>query len=355
MTRERMLKEAPKSSICPLISVVVVNYNSGPHLAACLRSVADSTYPRKELIIVDNASKDDSITQVQALYPDAEMVRNRVNLGYSGAGNIGIAKARGEFVVLLNPDTIVDERWLEELVDAAARYPRAAFFQPKILLMDDHSILNSAGNMIHVAGFGICRGIGTLDDGRFEKEVQVCYASGACTFARREALREIGPMDRLFFAYGEDKDWGWRGLMMAWQSMYIPSSIVLHKWSPVLGHSAEKLYLLEFERLLSIWKNYCQRTLLILAPLLLLVEASVLIHATFRGWLAEKLRSYSDLFRVRKAVARERRSIQARRVIHDGAVVRNFVAEIEHPYVGSVAPILNGLVVWIFSRLKASI
>jgi hypothetical protein len=350
-----MLKHTPKPSICPLVSVVIVNYNSGPYLAACLRSVARSTYPRKELIIVDNASEDDSITQVQALYPNAEIVRNRVNLGYSGAGNIGVAKARGEFVVLLNPDTIVDECWLEGLLDAAARYPRAAFFQPKILLMDDQRILNSAGNMIHVAGFGICRGIGTLDDGRFDKEVEVCYASGACTLARREALREIGPMDRLFFAYGEDKDWGWRGLMMGWQSMCIPSSRILHRWSPILGHSPEKLYLLEFERLLSIWKNYSQRTLLILAPLLLLVETSVLIHATFRGWLAEKLRSYSDLFRMRKAVARARRSIQERRVIHDGTVVGSFVTEIEHPYVGVVGPILNRLVVWIFGRLKASI
>jgi GT2 family glycosyltransferase len=334
---------------------VIVNYNSGPDLAACLRSVAGSTYPRKELIIVDNASEDESIRQVPALHPDAKIVRNRMNLGYSGAGNIGVAKARGDFVVLLNPDTIVDECWLEGLVDAAARYPRAAFFQPKILLMDDQRILNSAGNMIHVAGFGICRGIGTLDDGRFDKEVEVCYTSGACTLARREVLREIGPMDRLFFAYGEDKDWGWRGLMMGWRSMYIPSSRILHKWSPILGHSREKLYLLEFERLLSIWKNYSQRTLLIVAPLLLLVEASVLIHATCRGWLAEKLRSYSDLFRMRKAVARARRSIQARRVMDDGAVVGNFVAEIEHPYVGIIAPILNRLVVWIFRRLKASI
>jgi GT2 family glycosyltransferase len=353
--RERMLKDTCNSSICPLVSVVIVNYNSGPDLAACLRSVADSTYPRKELIIVDNASEDDSIMQVRALYPDAEIVRNRVNLGYSGAGNIGLAKSRGEFVVLLNPDTVVDKCWLEGLVDAAARYPRAAFFQPKILLMDDRRVLNSAGNMIHVAGFGICRGIGTLDEGVFDKEVEVCYASGACTLARREALRQIGPLDRLFFAYGEDKDWGWRGLMMGWQSMYIPSSTILHKWSPVLGHSGSKFYLLEFERVLSIWKNYSNRTLLILAPLLFLVELSVLLHATFKGWLAEKLRTYSDLFRMRKAVTSGRRMMQARRVIQDGVVLGNFVAEIEHPYVGVLGLILNRLVLWIFARLKASL
>jgi hypothetical protein len=346
------MKDAVDSQVYPLVSVVIVNYNSGTHLEACLRSIAHSTYPRKELIIVDNASNDGSVTQVEALYPEASIVRNSTNLGYSGAGNIGIARAKGEYVVVMNPDTVVDRRWLDGLVDAAHRYPRAAFFQPKILLMDDRRMLNSAGNMIHVAGFGVCRGIGSLDEGRFEEEVEVCYASGACVLARREALLEIGPMDRLFFAYGEDKDWGWRGLMMGWQSMYIPSSRILHKWSPVLGHSPRKFYYLEFERILSIWKNYSRPTLLILAPLLFLVEVSVLLHAIFNGWLPEKLRSYSDLLKIRRALKSGRRSLQARRLIHDGTVVRGFVTEIEHPYVGSMGPVLNQLVTWMFARLK---
>jgi hypothetical protein len=335
--------------------VVIVNYNSGTYLEACVRSVLHSTYPRKELIIVDNASNDESVTQLEALHSEATVVRNSVNLGYSGAGNIGIAKTKGEFVVVMNPDTVVDPDWLDRLVDAAARYPRAAFFQPKILLMDDRRVLNSAGNMIHVAGFGICRGIGRVDKGCFDEEVGVCYASGACVLARVKALREIGAMDRLFFAYGEDKDWGWRGLMMGWQSMYVPSSRIVHKWSPLLGQSPRKFCLLEFERILSIWKNYSKRTLLILAPLLLLVEASVFLHATFKGWLPEKIRSYADLLRVLRVAARQRRSIQARRVINDGTVIGRFVTEIEHPYVGSVAPVLNKLVGMIFERLKARI
>jgi GT2 family glycosyltransferase len=348
-----MLKDAIDSRIYPLVSVVIVNYNSGTYLNACVRSVIHSAYPRKELIIVDNASNDESIIQVEALYSEVAVVRNQVNLGYSGAGNIGIAKAKGEFVVVMNPDTAVDPRWLDALLDAATRYPRAAFFQPKILLMDNQRILNSAGNMVHIAGFGVCRGIGTLDEGRFEEEVEVCYASGACVLARREALREIGPMDRLFFAYGEDKDWGWRGLMMGWQSMYIPSSRILHKWSPLLGHSPRKFYLLEFERILSIWKNYSKRTLLILAPVFFLVEVSVLLHAIFNGWLPEKLRSYSDLLKIRGALKSGRRSLQARRLIDDGIVVRRFVTKIEHPYVGSMGPVLNQLVTWMFARLKA--
>jgi GT2 family glycosyltransferase len=175
------------------VSVVVVNYSSGSYLARCVRSLVISTYPRKELIIVDNASHDDSLKQVEALHREVRVIRNLTNLGYSGGANMGIARAQGEFVVIMNPDTLVDKQWLNRLVDTAARYPGAAFFQPKILLMDNDRILNSAGNMIHIAGFGICRGIGTLDEERFDVETKVCYASGACTLVRMEALREVGP------------------------------------------------------------------------------------------------------------------------------------------------------------------
>jgi hypothetical protein len=352
---EWTLRTTPDSRSRPLVSVVIVNYNSGHYLAACVRSVASSAYPKKELIIVDNASEDDSVTQAEAFYPEGEIVRNSSNLGYSGGCNTGIAKAKGEFVVLMNPDTVVDQRWLDALVDAAVRHPRAAFFQPKILMMDDQRILNSAGNMIHVAGFGICRGIGTLNREQFQTEAEVCYASGACTFARMEALREIGRMDDLFFAYGEDKDWGWRGLMMGWQSIYVPSSRILHKWSPTLGYGSRKFYLLEYERVLSVWKNYSRRTLLLLAPLLILVEASVLVYATFKGWLAEKVRSYSDLLRLRGPLTRRRRLIEARRVIDDAAIVGRFVTEIEHPYVGPAGLILDRLAAWVFARVKNSI
>lgn len=350
-----MLKNAADSRTYPLVSVVIVNHDSGTYLETCVRSIAQSAYPRKELIIVDNASNDGSANQVEALYPEASIVRNSLNQGYSRAGNIGIAKARGEFVVVMNPDTIVDQRWLDGLVSAAARHPRAAFFQPKILLMDDQRILNSAGNMIHVAGFGICRGIGTLDGGRFEKEVEVCYASGACTLARMEAVREIGPMDCLFFAYGEDKDWGWRALMMGWQSIYVPSSKILHKWSPTLGYSSRKFYLLEFERVLSIWKNYSRRTLVLLAPALILVEISVLLYAGVKGWLTEKLRSYADLLRIRQIVAERRRSIQTRRLLHDGTILERFVVEIEHPYMGTSGAVFNRLILSIFARVRKSI
>jgi len=339
----------------PLVSVVIVNYNSGTGLMDCIRSVLYSEYSNKELIVVDNASDDDSVQRVEALNLKVKILRNPLNLGFSRGGNAGIARAKGEFVVIMNPDTIVDSAWLSCLVDAAERYPHAAFLQPKILLMDDPHLLNSAGNMIHIAGFGVCRGIGRSDAEPFQTETEVCYSSGACTLARTEALREIGLMDELFFAYGEDKDWGWRALMAGWQSIYVPSSRILHKWSPTLGHSPRKFYLLEFERVLSVWKNYSRRTLVLLAPALILVEISVLLYAAAKGWLTEKIQSYADLIRIRQVVAERRRSIQTRRVIGDAAIIERFVTKINHPYMGPAGEVFDRLILSIFTQVRNSI
>jgi hypothetical protein len=339
----------------PLVSVVVVNYNSGDFLFQCVRSVLASTYPHKELIIVDNASEDDSLERVEISHPEVKVVRNSINLGYSAAGNVGIAMSSGEFVVIMNPDTVVHPNWLEPLIDATRRHPAAAFFQPKIVLMENPRVLNSAGNMIHIAGFGVCRGIGMLDSEGFQDESEISYASGACTLARRTALSDVGAMEELFVAYGEDKDLGWRALMRGWLSIYVPASRILHKWSPTFGAGPRKFELLEFERLLSIWKNYSRRTLILLASTLLVTEISVLVYALMKGWLGEKVRAYANLLSLRRVIAERRRVVQKRRILPDRVVIRRFVSEIEHPYIGSAGGVFNRLVGWLFACTRNSI
>lgn len=325
------------------VSIVIVNYNSGSDLANCVSSITESKYPLEELIVVDNASGDNSLRIMATDFPNIKIIHNRTNLGYAGAANIGFKSTTGEFIAILNPDTLVPRDWLGHLVDAAARYPRGALFQPKILLMANPRLLNSAGNMIHVAGFGICQGLGTLDLGRFQEKI-VSYTSGACTLIRRHAMREIGPMEELFFAYGEDKDWGWRASMMGWQSIYIPSSKILHKWSPTLGSTSQKMYFLEFERLLSIMKNYSNRSLILLLPVLVVVESMVLLHALTNRWLGEKLRSYADLFRIRKLILQRREALQKCRIVPDRVLIENFTTTIDHPYLGPAAKVLNRLI-----------
>jgi GT2 family glycosyltransferase len=332
-----------------------VNFNSGDYLTSCIGSLLQSTQERIAITILDNASNDDSLKEVENRFPQVRIIRNQSNLGYASAANLGFSKAKTKFVALINPDAFVDSRCLEGLVRAAERHPEGAFFQPKILLLENPHVLNSAGNMIHVAGFGLCRGIGMRDDEQFNVETEVSYASGACLLARMQAIREIGLLDETFLAYGEDKDWGWRALMKGWRSIYVPSSTVLHKWSPTLGTSAEKFYLLEFERNYSVLKNYSKRTLALISLPLLMTEIAVLLYACVNSWLKEKIHTYADLITLRHTIAEKRAQIQTDRLVPDGIVVRRFVPELNHPYIGSAGSVFNRIVSFLLRGVQTSI
>jgi hypothetical protein len=116
-----------------------------------LNSISGSDYPLTELIVVDNASTDGSIEDLEKRFPSIRVIQNRGNLGYSRAANKGLLASSSNLVVLINPDTVVEKSWLKELVQATTRHPRSAFFQPKIMLLNKPGFINSAGNMIHIA------------------------------------------------------------------------------------------------------------------------------------------------------------------------------------------------------------
>jgi GT2 family glycosyltransferase len=236
------------------------------------------------------------------------------------------------------------------LIQVAEQKPSAGFLQPKILFLDNQGVINSAGNDIHFAGFGVCRGISTRDIGQYDRIRKIGYASGACVMVSREALNAIGPLDEIFFAYGEDKDWGWRAKMLGYDSMYVPTAKVYHKWSAVLGRSPRKMYYLELERLISISKNHSKRIIILLAPILLLVEFAVLIHALARGWLREKIMAYAHVFALRAEIKSRRKELLSKAKIPDSLLIRGFVYDLQHPYVGRLTRPLNFLCT-LYSRL----
>ena len=329
----------------PLVSIIVANYNGGQLIESCIRSLLKSKtgHYSYEIIVVDNASTDGSPDLIVKRFPAVRLIRLTRNLGYAAANNIGIRAAAGEYLVLLNSDTRVDPKWLTSLLGAAEHNPHAAFLQPKILFLDNHGMINSAGNDIHCAGFGVCRGIGTRDVGQYDHIRKIGYASGACVMVSRKALADIGILDEIFYAYGEDKDWGWRAMMLGYQSIYVPTAKVYHKWSAVLGWSPKKMYYLELERLISIWKNHSKRMLILLAPTLVIVEVAVLIHALFKGWWKYKIMCYVHAFASRAQVMKRRRELFSARKTPDNLLIREFVFELQHPYVGKLTEPLNFL------------
>jgi GT2 family glycosyltransferase len=316
----------------PLVSIIIVSYNGGDFLLNCLNSVLKTDYPNYEIIVVDNGSTDGSIEIIKQKFKKIKIIENGKNLGFSIGNNIGIRSSCGDYIVLLNQDTIVTKNWLKELVKEAKRHGEG-FYNPKILLIDNPKLLDSAGNNLHITGIAMPRGLYEADRGQYNKFEEIAYANGTCVLLPKTTLQIVGLLDPVYFAYGEDVDWSWRGRMLGIKSYYVPSATIYHKHSLNWGRlSKRKLYFVERNRLLTNLKNYSKRTLLLLSPIFVIVEVAILTHAFINGWLPEKIKAYLDLIRLRTYIRQQRNFLQKKRRIPDKEIIRVFSDKIDHPF-----------------------
>ena len=128
----------------PLVSIIVLNYNAGQLLYNCIESIQKLDYPKIETIVVDNISTDNSQNICKEKFPFVKLIQNEKNFGYCEGNNIGIRSAKGEYVLILNPDTIVESNLISELL-SAFKTTGNGLYQPKILSLDDKKILQSTG------------------------------------------------------------------------------------------------------------------------------------------------------------------------------------------------------------------
>ena len=138
-----------------LVSVIVLNYNAGELLLNCIDSLKKSTYTNLEILVVDNISSDGSQIKCKERFPDIKLIQNNENLGYCGGNNIGVREANGKFIVILNPDTIVEPNWINELISAYDEFGEG-LYQPKILSLNEDNIIQQILN-IEVPYFFICK------------------------------------------------------------------------------------------------------------------------------------------------------------------------------------------------------
>jgi hypothetical protein len=319
----------------PLVSIIILNYNAGQLLIDCVDSILKTDYPNLEVILVDNASKDQSHLKCKEKFPKIILIENTENLGYCEGNNVGIRAAKGEFVVILNPDTLAEPDWLTKLVAAYGKHGDG-LYQPKFLTTTDHKILMSTGNMIQLFAFGYSRGKGTPDDKQFDRVEPIGYASGTCLFTSARILKEIGMFDPFLFAYHDDLDLGWRAAMQGLKSYYVPDSIIYHppegfsfKWSPF------KFYLLERNRHYCLLTHYSRSTFYKMLPALILVEIAVFFFYWKKGMLKMKVKASLDIIKTRKILSSRYREIQSQRKVPDREVIKGFSDELAVP--GEVA------------------
>jgi GT2 family glycosyltransferase len=224
-----------------LISIVIPTWNGARLLAACFGALRRQTLSPYEIILVDNASSDDTRTIVERDHPEVNHIRLSRNRLFAGACNVGIRASRGEYVALLNNDTEADPNWLANVAATFEAHPDAGFVASKLRLFDQRDKLHSAGDFYSVRGVPGNRGVWQVDDGRFDRDY-VFGACGAASVYRRTMLDAIGLLDETFAFSCEDVDLSWRAQLAGYKCAFAHTAIVYHKVSATGGGILNSYY-----------------------------------------------------------------------------------------------------------------
>lgn len=318
------------------VAIIIVNWNGGKYLPDCLESIKHQTCKDFDIILVDNASSDDSL-EIAKKYKDVAIIKNDKNYGFAKGNNIGVRKALRDgykYVVLVNNDTEADRNWLAALVSLAEKDPKFGAIQSKILLADS-GLINTAGGELHYLGFGYCGHYKEVDN--FSETSDICVASGASVLLRASVLKDVGLFDESFFMYAEDADLSWRIKAAGYKIAFEPKSVIYHKYS--FSKNKNKFYYAERNRLIFVIKNYDAKTFLLLSPAFLVTELAMILFAAMDGWLMEKIRGYKYIVRNFSKIIASRTGVQKIKKIRDSDLKKNFVStlffeEVNSPLIG---------------------
>ena len=254
------------------ISIVIVSYNVRYYIVQCIESVRRAIAGLDaEIIVVDNHSKDDTVAFLRENFPDVRLMASQSNLGFSRGNNMAIREAQGEYILLLNPDTVVGERVLQEAVSFMDNHPEAGGAGVQMLNVDGTCALESR-RALPTPWVSFMKMMGNteryyMSHLSWNSPQQIEIISGAFCLLRRKALDQIGLLDETFFMYGEDIDMSYRLLKGGWQNWYLPLQILHYK-----GESTEKTsfrYVHVFYQAMLIFfrKHYGHLSLLITLPI----------------------------------------------------------------------------------------
>lgn len=221
--------------------MIIVNFNGKHFLSDCLQSLENQTFKGIEVILVDNNSTDGSKEIIMTMQNWFSFTLKCIylddNTGFTGGNIEGLKHATGSYIILLNPDTVADARWIEELIKAANENPEVGIIASKLMVYST-KLIDSAGDGYSTSLKGFKRGEGLSHINFSNAEYVFGACAGACLY-RREMLDKIGFFDEDFFLIHEDTDLNFRAQLAGWKCLYVPTAIVYHKVRSTIGHMSD--------------------------------------------------------------------------------------------------------------------
>jgi len=307
------------------VSVAIVTWNSAEHLSECLQSLKTQTHPSIEVIVVDNASIDDSLAIVERMMPEATIIRKLQNTGFCGGHNTAIAAAHGEFYLPLNPDVEMAPTFVEALVQAMQTNDRIGTVVGKLYLEQadaehSQSIIDETGLFMNRARRQYLRGHQEKEQQQYEEARYVFGASGAAPLYRRTMLEDIKIegdfFDSDFFAHKEDVDLSWRSQLLGWRTYYTPQAVARHH-RHFRPHSDRhkiaadvKVHAIK-NRYLTIIKNDLPRNLLADLPWIIGYDTVILAYVLL--FERRSLQGFAQAFKLVPHALRKRQAIMRKR------------------------------------------
>ena len=252
-----------------------MTYNHQRFIKNCLDSLLLNPV---EVIVVDNGSTDGTVELIENEYPTVKLIKSSENLGYGRGINLGFENSTREYIVVINPDTKVEEDSIEKLVKPLI-YNQKTITIPKVLFYEGNCI-NTCGNIEHFTGLTFTRCLGSDKNCHNESEY-IGGLSGVCFAAKRSDYEDLGGFDKNFFMYMEDAELSWRISAFQMKILYVPDSIIYHDYT--LEVTPQKIYHLEVGRYLIIRKYYSKKRYIAFLPSLIMSEMLTFGYASLKG------------------------------------------------------------------------
>ena len=317
----------------PTLSVLIVAWDSRDDLSKTLPALLPELAEGDELIVVENKAGDGSAELVRELAPAAKIVRMGRNAGFAGGCNAGAEAARGDLLVILNPDA-APQPGFGEAIRRPWREGRGWAAWQALVADGEGARINSAGNPVHFTGIVWAGGHDEpLAAAPAAGEVPV--ASGACLAIPLENWRRVGGFPERFFMYHEDVDLSVRLRMFGGAVGIEPTAVVAHDYE--FGANADKWRWLERNRLAFLVRTYPTSLLVLLAPALLATELALLFVAAAGGWGRQKLVANLEALRWLPRLLRERRAIQCGRTISPAEFAAMLTPDLDSPLISGLA------------------